>query len=212
MFKKYNVEFVNQFEIVKEKINNTKEIRYGSKTYNNMEKNRQTCLEKYGVDNWFKTKENHSLELEKRRIETMKLNNSFVNRISKQKKEIYDKLIIIFPNIKTQYKSKLYPFNCDFYIPEINTYIEYNGSQFHHFHPFNENNKDDIKELKRLKQENKKKQLEGKIKNQYSGMINTWTILDVKKRNIAKENNLNFLEFYTLDEFYIWYEKISNQN
>ena len=43
-------------------------------------------------------------------------------------------------------------------------------------------------------------------------MINTWTILDVKKRNIAKENNLNFLEFYTLDEFYIWYEKISNQN
>lgn len=41
-------------------------------------------------------------------------------------------------------------------------------------------------------------------------MISTWTIRDVKKRTIAKKNNLNFLEFYTLDEFYIWYKKISN--
>ena len=140
----------------------------------------------------------------------MKLNNSFGNRISVQEKEIYNKLLVIFPNIKTQYKSKLYPFNCDFYIPEIDTYIEFHGSQFHHFHPFDKNNPDDIKELERLKVENNKKQLEGKIKNQYSGMISTWTIRDVKKRTIAKKNNLNFLEFYTLDEFYIWYKKISN--
>ena len=145
-----------------------------------------------------------------RRIKTMKLNNSFGNRISVQEKEIYNKLLVIFPNIKTQYKSKLYPFNCDFYIPEIDTYIEFHGSQFHHFHPFDKNNPDDIKELERLKVENNKKQLEGKIKNQYSGMISTWTIRDVKKRTIAKKNNLNFLEFYTLDEFYIWYKKISN--
>ena len=89
-------------------------------------------------------------------------------------------------------------------------YIEFHGSQFHHFHPFDKNNPDDIKELERLKVENNKKQLEGKIKNQYSGMISTWTIRDVKKRTIAKKNNLNFLEFYTLDEFYIWYKKISN--
>lgn len=31
----------------------------------------------------------------------------------------------------------------------------------------------------------------------YSQAIYGWTISDVKKRNIAKENNLNYLEIFT---------------
>ena len=208
---KYGVENACQSEIVKEHINKIKEEKYGSKTYNNIEKAKKTCLEKYGVDSWFKTKENHSEELEKQRIETMKRNHSFGNKISKQEKEIYNLLINIFPQTKTQYRSKEYPFVCDFYIPEINTYIEYQGSQFHHFHPFDENNQDDINELNRLKELEYKKISENR-KTQYTQMINTWTNLDVKKRNTAKENNLNYLEFFTMKDFNIWYKKISNQN
>ena len=173
-----------------------------------MEKNRQTCLEKYGVDNWFKTKENHSLELEKRRIETMKLNNSFGNRISKQEKEIYDKLIIIFPNIKTQYKSKLYPFNCDFYIPSLDLYIEFNGSDLHGFHPFDKTNKDDILRLNDLIERSKKlKEQDKRVKNRYDYSIYTWTDLDIRKRNTVKENNLNFIEFWNINEVKEWVTK-----
>ena len=41
-------------------------------------------------------------------------------------------------------------------------------------------------------------------------MINTWCDSDVKKRNKAKENNLNYIEFWNIDEVDIWlqnYEK-----
>ena len=34
----------------------TKKEKYGNENYNNIEKNKQTCLEKYGVDNVFKSK------------------------------------------------------------------------------------------------------------------------------------------------------------
>ena len=32
------------------------------------------------------------------------------------------------------------------------------------------------------------------------GAIETWTIKDVEKRNTAKKNNLNYVEFFTLKE------------
>ena len=38
-------------------------------------------------------------------------------------------------------------------------------------------------------------------------LLNTWTIYDVKKRNKAKEEKLNFLEFWTLNEFKEYFTK-----
>ena len=32
----------------------------------------------------------------------------------------------------------------------------------------------------------------------HNNAINTWTIRDVKKRNIAKQNNLNYLEIFSI--------------
>ena len=37
-------------------------------------------------------------------------------------------------------------------------------------------------------------------------MIYTWTDLDVRKRNIAKENNLNYIEFWNIKEVETWLE------
>ena len=34
----------------------------------------------------------------------------------------------------------------------------------------------------------------------YDNIINTWTVRDVKKRNIAKENKINYKELWTLDD------------
>ena len=38
------------------------------------------------------------------------------------------------------YKSELYPFNCDFYIKSLDLYIEIQGSWTHGDHPFDKNN------------------------------------------------------------------------
>ena len=44
------------FKVFSKKSENTKLKRYGDKNYNNTEKNKQTCLERYGVDNPMKSK------------------------------------------------------------------------------------------------------------------------------------------------------------
>lgn len=42
----------------------------------------------------------------------------------------------------------------------------------------------------------------------YENAINVWTQRDVRKRNVAKENNLNWLEFFSLKEFNNWYNNL----
>lgn len=70
-------------------------------------------IENYGVDNPFKSEE-------------IQLKVQKSNKTESENK-IYSELIKIFPEVKRQYKSKEYPFFCDFYIPSLDLYIEYNG-------------------------------------------------------------------------------------
>lgn len=42
----------------------------------------------------------------------------------------------------------------------------------------------------------------------YVHFIKTWTIRDVLKRTTANQNNLNYLEFFNLKEFMIWFNTI----
>ena len=120
--------------------------------------------------------------------------------MKKNSKQIIKLLKEKYPDIIRQYKSNLYPFLSDFYIPCIDTYIEIQGSQYHHYHQFDKDNINDINELNRLKSLSNSK-------NQYSKMIYVWTDLDVRKRNVAKENNLNWFEFFNIDELKIWLER-----
>ena len=114
---------------------------------------RQTCLEKYGVDNYFRTQEfKDNLNWENilnKRYKTQKKNNSFNTSIDED--TCYSILLNYFPDIIRQYKNDKYPYNCDFYIPILDLYIEYNGSWTHGGHPFNENNEDDILLLEKWK-------------------------------------------------------------
>ena len=34
----------------------------------------------------------------------------------------------------------------------------------------------------------------------YNNAIHNWTVRDVNKRKVAKENNLNYIEFFDIDE------------
>ena len=194
---------------VKEKIKNTCLKKYGvssaSKSKEIKEKIRNTCLKKYGTEYYFQSNEYRKdlyAYLEKQR-QTKKKNHTYTS--SKAENIIYNKLVHYFNKVICQfYDKERYPYNCDFYIPEIDTFIEYQGYYSHQNHPFDPFNKDDIK----LKNDFIEKINNGKL--YYQCVINTWCDSDVKKRNKAKENNLNYIEFWNIDEVDIWlqnYEK-----
>lgn len=186
-----------------EKGKQTKLERYGNPNYNNMEKNMKTVLKKYGVDSYSKTNMFKQLMLKKwqntdfreKIYNTKKKNNSF-NK-SKQEEFIYELLNIFLEeqDIIRQHKTDKYPFNCDFYIKSLDLYIEYQGFYTHNFRPFNKNNKNDIEEANILLLK-------------YKDAWETWTIRDVKKRETAKKNNLNYIELWSIEEAILFTMKL----
>lgn len=145
------------------------------------EKIKQTNIQKYGVDNPLKNKEIWKKSQDNRQISSKsKLENNFLN---------YLKLKYESDDIITQYKSKEYPYYCDFYIKSINLYIEIQGHWTHNDHPFDINNLNDqlIMDIWRTKSLSDK---------YYKNALNTWTIKDIEKRNTAIQNNLNYLEIF----------------
>ena len=202
---------------VYKKIKESSLKHWGINNYNNKEKQKQTCLEKYGVDNVFKSKQikekiknttfekygvKHIMYLpsvaskvanseirKQHEYETKKKNHTFNS--SSTENETYKLLKQKYSDIISQYKSDVYPFCCDFYIPSLDLYIECNYHWTHGGHPYNENNIDDINKLNKWKEKKTKF---------YDNAIKTWTIRDVNKRNIAKQNNLNYIEFWNINE------------
>ena len=171
--KKYGAENVYASETIKEKI-------------------KETNLERYGETSWTKSKEGreflkiftNSKEYKDKQYNTKKKNNSFKTSKTENKLELL--LRKIFPDLETQYKSELYPFNCDFYIPSLDLYIEYNGSWTHGGCFYDENNEDNRNTLEKWKQLSEHSKF-------YQNAIETWTIRDLNKLNTALKNNLNYV-------------------
>ena len=230
--KNYGVPNAAMSERVKQKIKNTNIEKYGAKTFceskyydrekemkkrhqTNIEKfgvnhpmqldmykesRRKTCLEKYGVDNTTKLE-----EIRNKIHDTTKQNDSFAK--SKDEEYIYSRLKERYKKVERQYKSKVYPFACDFYIPELDLYIEYQGYQGHGGEPYDENNEKHRLKLEEWKQKSKELVTPlGKSHVQYKKYIELWTIKDPLKREIVKKNNLNWKEFFNLKQFNDWYK------
>lgn len=68
-------------------------------------------------------------------------------------------------------------------------FIEYQGTWTHGKHAYNKESEEDKILLEKWKCKNTK---------YYINAIQTWTIRDVYKRNIAKQNNLNYVEFWSI--------------
>ena len=174
------------------------------------ERMKQTLIKKYGVDNILKNdnikqivkQKLNSIETRTKIYNTLKRNNSF-NK-SKKEDKLYEILCQIFDkdNVIRQYRSEVYPFNCDFYIKDLDLYIEGNFSWTHGQHPFDETNSADLDILQKWKNKSNEINFKGCRKKFYLNAINTWTIGDVKKRNTAKENNLNYIEIWNIDDIY----------
>ena len=226
---KYNVENISQLESIKKKkeetslkhfgtknpmqIKNIKDKCFKNRNVNSasikmkdwwkqlpnelkqeiVKKRKQTNLERYGVNTIF---ELETPDWKLKRYLTKKKNNTFT--ISNQENKIYKLLQQKFIDTKRQYKSEKYPFSCDFYIPSLDLYIEYQGHWSHGKHPF-KNISDDLKILNIWKEK-------AKISKFYKNAIDVWIRRDPKKREIALQNRLNWLEFFTIEEFMNWYD------
>ena len=81
---------------------------------------------------------------------------------------------------------------------DIYTYIEYNGFWMHGGEKYIGTNE----------QNNVLKLWESKNTEQYKRAIETWTKSDVVKRQTAKYNKLNYLEFFSMNKFNEWFENI----
>ena len=194
-----------------EKCKQTKFEKYGNPNYTNMDKNIKTCKAKYNVDYWFQSIEYKSniKEYQRKARQTKIKNNTLVN--SKLESMAYNLLKKYFSDIKCQWKDdEKYPYNCDFYIPEIDTWIEIQGFVTHGPEQFDENNIEHLEKVSILKQKNMAHKTPNK--NLYFEIIKCWTELDVKKRNMAKRNNLNYKEFWNIEQLKEWllqYERIN---
>ena len=200
--KRYGVDNPAKSNDIKEKTKQTCIERYGGisplSSKEIQDKYINTCISKYGVTNFSKTNKfkytlsylMSSEEMQCHRYEIMKLHNTF--NISKPEEELYLYIKEKFPEVKRQYKDKKrYPFCCDFYIPSLDYFIEFNNHWTHGKHPYVSNSIKDQEKIENWKSKHTK---------YYDNALDTWTERDVKKRETAKNNNLNFKEIWTLEE------------
>ena len=195
-----------------------------------LEKSKETCLNKYGVEQYTKTKEFKDYITKNKDKINNKIKNTFLKRYgveyavqlpkikdkiistkrknhtfntSKPEEELYLYIKERFPLVKRQYKDKnRYPYNCDFYIPNLDYFIELQGYYTHGKEPYNPNSI-------------KHQVLVQRYKERYGPNcqpITIWTIKDVEKRNCAKDHNLKFKEVWNLQEGKEFIDKLYLQN
>ena len=211
--KKYGVDNPNKCHLVREKINRTCLEKYGVENPSSLEKIKQkrkeTCIKKFGVECSFQSKElrkkAEQTSMQKYGFPFYTQTEEYQIRANKTKKEKHtfnsSKIETVFMkwldenNIEYDYQhnDNNYPFNCDFYFPKFNTYLEIQGFWAHGKHPYNPNDCEDIKMLNSWI---------NKPNRSYKQAIETWTIKDPLKRKIAKENNIKLIEVFnpTLDK------------
>ena len=132
---------------------------------------------------------------------TKKLHNSF--NTSGPEEHFYKKLLELNKHftIYRQYKDERYPFYCDFYIKELDTFIELNMHWTHGQHPFDA---EDPRDQATLLEWNKKAQ----TSSFYKAAIDVWTERDPKKRRTAKERKLHYIELFTPKDVDIFLDNI----
>lgn len=184
----------------RKQIENTNMEKYGVK-YATMlpeyqAKQRATNLERFGTEYYVQSKEGRkrnraywdSEEAKQAVVERMKKVSSNRYKNTAGERIIYQALCLIYDkdNIVQQYRSKEYPFICDFYIKSKNLYIEYQGSQYHqdHLYTGSERDLEIINEYKERCPE-------------FGDAVElNWTVKDLIKRDKCIENNVKMIFVY----------------
>lgn len=181
----------NRSESHKQSIVKSVQNKYGEE-YTNVyqvqeikEKIVRTSLERYNTTN-----PGNSREARQKAAITMRGNDNNSSWEDILEKYFIDNNIVY----KKQYSDERYPFPCDFYLPDSDTFIELNGYWSHNDHFYDSNNSDDVEILaKWIEKANKGHK-------QYANAVQVWSHRDVIKHEHAVKNNLNFIVLWTYQD------------
>lgn len=204
MLERYGVEHPNQNPEIKarmlaKKQATTKEI-YGVDNpmqckeiaMKSSEHRQETMLARYGAANSVQIDEIRNQIFESRRKRGT-LNSSEAEDV------LYEMLTAYFGEndvLRNVCVDDRYPYHVDFYIKSRDLFIELNGDKCHNTHWFDENDERDIQTVNSWKENQLRIEAETGKSSRYRKYIETWTISDVKKRQSAKTNHLNYLVFW----------------
>ena len=190
MRNKYDIDYAFLTKEAKEK------AKLNSHSTEVEDKIKNTCLTRYGVENpaqsnVVKEKSKNTI-FKKHRInfsqERLNLSLKEINNNGTDiEKEFYSKL----SNFTLLYNacSNNYPYLCDFYIKELDLYVELNITWTHCHHYYDKTH--DYDKLIAMKSKNN---------DYYNGAIYTWTIRDIEKRNCAINNKLNYAVVWNIEQ------------
>lgn len=158
------------------------------------EKSVKTCLERYGVGNPMLIpgmKERHqsivaSRKVRERSDRTKLLHGTF--NTSKPEDVLYDMLVGTFgsDDVSRHYRSSAYPFRCDYYVRSRDLYIELNAHWSHGGHWYGP---DDVSVVDAWRSK-------GRF---YANAADTFSVRDVRKREVARVAGLNYVVFWRSD-------------
>lgn len=160
---------------------------------------RETLLKKYNVTCGYNIpeiqakaiKNSHTKEANDKRVETLNNNGG----ISSSEQLFIELAKLYNMTVDSQHYDSKYPYSCDFYIPEKDLYVELHVFWTHNDH-FYTGSKEDLDIVTYWKSKNN---------SFYNNAIYAWTDLDVRKRQIAKENNLNYVVLWSDIDIDIWF-------
>ena len=143
------------------------------------DKMRQTNIKKYGVP--YATQ---NAEVKAKIFKTKKKRGNLHKSIVEN--SLYSKLSKRFKVLR-HYSEERYPYSCDFYIPDLDLFIELQAHWTHGTNPYDPDCMDHQKMLRKWKR---------KSKTYFNSAIATWTKRDVAKKQIVEKNKLNMLFVY----------------
>lgn len=196
--KRYGTEEPLAAPEVREKIRATNMARYGGTAPMASSEVRARCMAtnvaRYGVPYVVQTS-----DVVRKTRESKAARGTFGT--SESEEVLYSRLRGVFgsDDVVRQYKSDRYPFACDFYIKSRDMYIELNAAWTHGGHWFAPDDGDDASVLQLWTERGTK---------YYLNAIHTWTVADVRKRDVARANGLNYIVFWDsrLRDAELWLE------
>ena len=204
MQKHYGVDNPSFSPVIRERRRRTVRERYGVDSVAQSEivkeRTRQTVQERYGVDYCFQ-----SAEIRARAMDTKRKKGTFSSSSSED--TLYELLVEYADQhgmtVVRQYRDeKRYPFAVDFYIPERDLFIELNGSWSHGGHWYEIDREMDQKTAQTWLKKGQKSKY-------YRVALETWTKRDVRKREAARQAELNYVTlwdgFETLFDAHLWF-------
>ena len=204
MQERYGVDNPFASETVKEQIHQTVQERYGVdyavQSEAVQEQIRQTMQERYGVDYGME-----SAEIRARAMDTKREKGTFNSSLPED--ALYELLVVYADQhgmtvVRQHRDEDRYPFAVDFYIPERDLFIELNGSWSHGGHWYEADREMDQKTVNTWRKKGEKSQY-------YLNALGAWTERDVRKREAAREAQLNYVTLWdgseALADAHLWF-------